>query len=280
MADIWIEFHATRLIKLKKFDDLRKALQMGQYEVLGLLGRFWCEVLELREDGDISDWDADYFANLMVLKLSPERAWNALSNGWIDTTADGRNVVHDWLDCAGKYLTKKYKDTDRERLVKIWALHGRVYGEGKSYRSETEAETKRKRTLPDLTEPNLTIPNQTQPVSREDAFEHVWGKYPNKDGRKASLAHFMASVKVQSDFDAILAALENYLKSDKVKRGFIKDGKTWFNNWRDWVSPTESQLQGGANGVGKVRPYGGFNRGDNTAGQVDSQKLRDAGIPE
>jgi hypothetical protein len=69
----------------------------------------------------------------------------------------------------------------------------------------------------------------------EIAFEAVWQKYPVKDGRKSALRHFLSSVKNQDDFENIQIALENYLKSEKVKKGFIKNGSTWFNNWQDWV---------------------------------------------
>lgn len=67
-------------------------------------------------------------------------------------------------------------------------------------------------------------------------FDLVWAKYPNKDGRKAAERYFHASVKTPEDFEAINQALENYLKSDKVKNNFIKNGSTWFNNWKDWIT--------------------------------------------
>ncbi len=67
-------------------------------------------------------------------------------------------------------------------------------------------------------------------------FEKLWAKYPNKDGKKEALRHFQASVKTESDMQNIETALINYLASDTVKQGFIKNGSTWFNNWRDWVS--------------------------------------------
>lgn len=65
-------------------------------------------------------------------------------------------------------------------------------------------------------------------------FEILWAKYPNKDGKKAAERHFHASVKTSEDFDAINQALNNYLRSEKVLKGYIKNGSTWFNNWQDW----------------------------------------------
>ena len=69
-------------------------------------------------------------------------------------------------------------------------------------------------------------------------FESVWVRYPNRIGKKEALRHFNASVKTGQDFIDINKALDNYVISDKVKRGFIQNGSTWFNNWRDYVDIT------------------------------------------
>jgi len=66
-------------------------------------------------------------------------------------------------------------------------------------------------------------------------FKDLWGKYPNKDGKKAAEKSFFSSVNTEEDYKQICLALDNYLKSEKVTKGFIKNGSTWFNNWRDWV---------------------------------------------
>lgn len=73
------------------------------------------------------------------------------------------------------------------------------------------------------------------------AFDLVWGSYPRKDGRRQAERSFMASVKTEKDWQDIQAALKNYLASDRVKNGFIKNGSTWFNNWRDWIEYTETK---------------------------------------
>lgn len=70
---------------------------------------------------------------------------------------------------------------------------------------------------------------------QKKAFSEIWAKYPNKDGKKAADKHFKSSVKTSEDFEEITKALSNYLASEKVKKGFIKNGSTWFNNWQDWI---------------------------------------------
>ena len=89
---------------------------------------------------------------------------------------------------------------------------------------------------------NLPLPKKvhTKDILTKDTFtivdfEFLWNLYPNKDGKKAALKHFHASVKSPQDSADIQAALANYLESEKVKNGYIKNGSTWFNNWRDWI---------------------------------------------
>ena len=76
-------------------------------------------------------------------------------------------------------------------------------------------------------------------------FESLWSKYPNKDGKKVAERHFKASVKNEKDYKDIQTALENYIKSDSVAQGFIKNGSTWFNNWRDWITPPKKGFKDG-----------------------------------
>lgn len=71
------------------------------------------------------------------------------------------------------------------------------------------------------------------------SFENIWNQYPNKIGRKEAERHFEASVKNDQDYKDISAALAIYLKTDRVKNGFVQNGSTWFNNWRDWVEYKE-----------------------------------------
>lgn len=67
-------------------------------------------------------------------------------------------------------------------------------------------------------------------------FEYLWRQYPRREGRKAAERFFRCSVKTDKDFDDIKIALENYRESVKnSEMRFIKQGSTWFNNWRDYI---------------------------------------------
>ena len=74
-----------------------------------------------------------------------------------------------------------------------------------------------------------------------EEFESIWCIYPKRIGKKEAERHFKAQIKNQEDLLNIKKALENYLKSDRVKRGFIQNGSTWFNNWRDWIDYKEGE---------------------------------------
>ena len=76
-------------------------------------------------------------------------------------------------------------------------------------------------------------------IQKKERFLELWNKYPNKDGKTQAYKHFNSSVKTKEDWLAINTALTNYLKSERVNNGYVKNGSTWFNNWRDWVDYIE-----------------------------------------
>ena len=76
------------------------------------------------------------------------------------------------------------------------------------------------------------------PQGGDDPFELLWSAYPRKDGKKSAKKHFNATVKTPDDYSDIQKALRNYKEKIQVEgmpEKYIKNGSTWFNNWRDWV---------------------------------------------
>jgi hypothetical protein len=89
-----------------------------------------------------------------------------------------------------------------------------------------------------------SVTQSREEKSREDkirkekirvGFEELWKRYPNKDGRVQAENKYDTTVKTEEDLILINKALDNYLASDNVARGYIKNGSTWFNNWQDWI---------------------------------------------
>lgn len=73
-------------------------------------------------------------------------------------------------------------------------------------------------------------------------FEEVWSMYPEKSGKKQAEKHFNQTVKTPDDFESLKIAIKNYLQSPKPMAGFIKNGSTFFNDWRPWVDPTPQMM--------------------------------------
>lgn len=74
-------------------------------------------------------------------------------------------------------------------------------------------------------------------------FNRLWEKYPSKVGRHRAEEHFKATVTTPQDEKDIEIALNNYLSSKRVARGYVQNGSTWFNSWRDWIVPPEPKSQ-------------------------------------
>jgi hypothetical protein len=77
------------------------------------------------------------------------------------------------------------------------------------------------------------------------AFESVWSDYPRPLGRKQAEKCFRESVRSDDDLAAIRKALAIY-KATIVgsEQRYIQHGKTWFNNWRDWLKVDASLTKG------------------------------------
>lgn len=207
----WVEFHGAKIKRLPKFKAFRRALQWSINEGLGFLGSFWSEVIELREDGDISDWSHEDIAEAGNTALDPERVWDALvNNRWVDAK-DGKILVHDWLDAAGTFLRSKYGSGRRrnlDRLREIWSKHGKAYGKEDGQQDGTE----------DGQPPTPNQPNQTEEKAEDagarvdgmtqailDRAKRVWDLYPSraeKDGRLIRKTHL--------DQDAIALKLKKF----------------------------------------------------------------------
>ena len=91
--------------------------------------------------------------------------------------------------------------------------------------------------IPDSLIPDSLIPDSIKDICSK--FDIIWKLYPSRVGKKAALKHFKASVKEEKDYLDIQKALDNYLSSERVKKGILQNGSTWFNNWRDWIDYQE-----------------------------------------
>ncbi len=118
----WIESH-TVLPRHRKVAHAALLLDMDPAHFLGCLHCLWHSALEQQEDGDLTRWPDAFTANAASFKGDPTAWLEALRTaGWLDGS-----VLHDWLDYAGRFLESRYRTADPEKLVAIWAKHGKVY---------------------------------------------------------------------------------------------------------------------------------------------------------
>jgi hypothetical protein len=92
-------------------------------------------------------------------------------------------------------------------------------------------------------------------AEQREHFERLWALHPQKLGKKQAWCHYRASVKEHEDQIAIEAALKRFIAYHTAKATdptYIPRGKTWFNNWRDWIDYEEPTLGGKAK---RERPY-------------------------
>ena len=105
-----------------------------------------------------------------------------------------------------------------------------------------------------------SLKDKDKDKDKEKDFNLLWKLYPRRVNRKEAFRHFCASVKTGKDLEDIKKALANYKKSVVGKDiGWIQVGKTWFNNWWDWIdyceTPSCSKCKDGIVTVGRDRSY-------------------------
>ncbi len=266
----WIEFHASDIVRLKKFHDLRKACAWSEIEGLGFLGRFWCLVIEVRENGDVSDWDGEYIAQIMgFTDQVGKRVWEALvAARWLERNTAGRLVVHDWIDYAGAYLRGRYSGKNRAKLIDIWRFHGKEYGvDGKSI--ESQSTINRLSIVQDRTVPYPTKPKNVRPSALElEAFgpdiarmnqdatscvrvrwDRFWAAYPRKTAKAAAWRVFHRLDPSDELLATMLEGLEAHKRQESWLDGggrYIPHPATWLNGrrWEDDLSAPKAPLPG------------------------------------
>ena len=245
--------------------------------MIGHLHLLWWWCMDYAMDGDLSRYNDQQIADAAEWKGDPKKFTEALVGaGLLDGRKGGdggrRYLVHDWLDFCGELIHKRLRRKEEKRQKSADIV-----------RRDPPKVRLPDPTLPDPTRPDLTRPTQTPGAALPPrAFEKAWERYPSKTGQKAALKHFTFSVKTSTDWLDLQRALDNYLKSDRVKRGFIQNGSTWFNNWRDWINYTENGGHyAGKSGIGgnqHVRPDTGKYAAALAKKHADSLRRRELGV--
>ena len=260
----WIESNCD-LADHPKTLDLMNYTGFDIDTVLGKLHRFWYWVLKYADDGDLRKFNDEQLGRAVELNGDKAKLWveSLVKARWLDREPYFR--VHDWWDYAGRYLQGKYA-----RKPEIWERMRALYKDEndtacKQPTSNLQA-TDEQQVSPNL--PNL--PNHTIPTTHTARVKARAGvRAPFQKPTPLEVEEYAKSIAFALDGSAFCDYYE--------ARGWKYKGGVAMKDWRAAVRTWKKNR--GENGAGKSRSYGSFKKGDNTAGQVDSQKLRDAGIP-
>lgn len=158
----WIESH-TVLIRHRKLIETARELRISPAYLVGHLHVLWHAALEQAEDGDLSSWSDEFIAEAACYPGdAPQFVRLLQKHRWLDG-----KMIHDWVDYAGLYLTKRYNVNNRERLVKIWRKYGREYGQ-RAGREQKESLP----TLPTLPTVPTNLPNPPTEPEKEKGAEN------------------------------------------------------------------------------------------------------------
>ena len=83
---------------------------------------------------------------------------------------------------------------------------------------------------------NNNISSISSELERE--FESLWKLYPNKQGKKKSLAEYVRTRRKGTSYEEVKDGIERYLeyiRTEKIEPQFVKHGDTFFRNacWED-----------------------------------------------
>ncbi len=214
----WIESHST-LIEHPKVREAARLLDIKPVVMVGHLHCFWHKVIELREDGDISQWTEEDIAYYAKWENDPKLFYETLKKRFIDEKNDLK-LVHDWLDYAYKYLYSKYHTNNPKLLKQIKKKH--------NYKGDTLGQPKGmpKGHLPN--QPNLTnLTNNTPP---EEIYEY-YAKTIKSGAKEDAIKSIARLLKTGVSKDDLLGRIDAYrakLTKDGTEQRFYIQANNFF----------------------------------------------------
>ncbi len=190
----------------------------------------WATMLESASQntdnrGVLSGWEAEEIAALLDLDIGQvESVYQAMQGRLLNG-----NVLISWEKRNPK---REREDNSAERVKR----HREAKKEAQRQVTEGNATKRLDKIREDKKEERELL------ALLEAVFRELWSDYPAPTGRKEAERHFKATVKSAGNVQEIRQALENYKKHLAVNHWKQpQSGKTWFNNWPDWVNYKESK---------------------------------------
>ncbi|MBK9404797.1 MAG: hypothetical protein IPN57_09725 [Ignavibacteria bacterium] len=151
-----------------------------------------------------------------------------------------------------KYNTYQDLITTNEQQIEQPANNQRTTNEQQANTNKKDKNDNKEKKIKIIDSANIPLVNLKNNIQNnteyttEELFEYIWQEYPKRDGKKSSLRNFNATIKNENDFLDLCKSVNNYLQTDTVRKGYIKNGSTFFNNWKDFIEPS-------ANGFHKIK---------------------------
>jgi hypothetical protein len=272
----WIESHQD-LRDHPKTIRLADILGIQLPTAIGMMHGLWWWALSYAQDGDITDYAPSLIAKAMMWDGDPDQLIQALVDcgrkghtGFLEMTDDGRLLIHDWYDYAGKLIEKRKEDAERKR--------------SKRQQSECPQDVQRTSnghpTPVAGTVPNRTVPNRTEPKNEHVApdgarepdekpkaeyspeFEQFWAVYPRKLEKREAFRCWLARLKGGAKPDGMIAAAKNYAiycERHNVEMRFVKHASTFLGPSRPFeeyvLGPPDERGPNRNPGNGQVRSF-------------------------
>jgi hypothetical protein len=120
----WIESHQS-LLSHHKTRKAARLLGVRPVHLIGHLHALWWWALDYADDGDVSRFDVEDIADAGQWDDDPAAFVDAIvacgpgdAPGFLERTDDGRLLIHDWWDYAGKLVERRRADAERKRSTR------------------------------------------------------------------------------------------------------------------------------------------------------------------
>ena len=111
---MWIPIEQS-LLRHPKTKKLKRLLKCSQHEAIGYLVYLWHWVSDYAPDGDISKYDTDTISDGCEWDGEPEEFFNALAQSGFIVEENGKTLINDWKEYAGKFLKRAEEQAKRMR---------------------------------------------------------------------------------------------------------------------------------------------------------------------
>jgi len=267
----WIESH-QELANHPKLVRFARLLDVHRTYAIGLLHRLWWWALDHAEDGDLSQFDAADLADACGWEGDAETLVKALREcgpgnraGFVEEV-EGRWMLHDWWEYAGKLVARRRADRDRKRSERTPRPAVPLEVDGVSAGRPADG----------AQSPYVTEQNRTEPSDARDATRHLsavsgpgssatptlsadfdawWETYPRKVAKQAASTAY-AKARKTATAEALTEGLQRSIAQwQREQRTIDKHphASTWLNQERwndDYGSPpsTDDRYWIGPNG--------------------------------